>query len=62
MVLTGLINNAALLLALIVVYEVSYIIPIRWKKIVPIFNGLLIGFIGLAIMTLPLRLEIGIFF
>lgn len=62
MVLTGLINNAALLLALIVVYEVSYTMPIQWKKIVPIFNGILIGFIGLAIMTLPLKFTTGIIF
>ncbi len=62
MILIELIHNAALLLALIVVYEVSYIIPIQWAKIVPIFNGLLIGLIGLGIMMLPFHLEKGIFF
>jgi len=62
MILMGLINNAALLLALFVVYEVSYTIPIKWSKIVPIVNGFLIGFIGLAIMMLPVRFDMGIIF
>lgn len=62
MILTELINNAALLLALIVVYEVRYLMPYKWTKIVPILNGFLIGIIGLAIMRLPFQLETGIFF
>jgi len=62
MILMGLIHNAALLLALIVVYEVSYAIPIKWMKIVPIFNGFLIGLIGLAIMMLPFQFDTDIFF
>lgn len=60
MVLMGLIDNAALLLALIVVYEASYILPIKWAKIIPVLNGFLIGLIGLAIMMLPYRYESGI--
>jgi len=62
MILMELIHNAALLLALIVVYEISYIVPIKWAKIVPIFNGLLIGLIGLAIMLIPFQYGQGIFF
>ena len=62
MVLIGLIENAALLLALIIVFEVSYMIPDKWKKLVPIFNGFLIGLIGLAIMMIPFPFDQGIFF
>jgi len=57
-----LINNAALLMALSIVYEVSYILPIKWKKSIVIFNGLVIGAIGLAIMTIPFKLATGIVF
>lgn len=62
MVLVGLIQNAALLLALIIVCEISYLIPVKWEKTVPVINGLLIGFIGLVIMMIPYQLEEGIFF
>ncbi|HVI40278.1 MAG TPA: LytS/YhcK type 5TM receptor domain-containing protein, partial [Anaerovoracaceae bacterium] len=57
-----LVNNAALLMALIIVYEISYMIPIKWKKIVPIFDGFLIGLIGIAIMTIPFQYDMGIYF
>jgi PAS domain S-box-containing protein len=62
MILTELIDNAGLLLALIIVYEVSYIIPVEWSRIVPLFKGILIGLIGLAIMRLPFYFDDGIFF
>lgn len=62
MVLVGLIQNTALLLALIVVCEISYLIPAKWEKTVPVINGFLIGFIGLVIMKLPYQLDTGIFF
>ncbi|MDF2655021.1 MAG: putative sensor histidine kinase [Bacillota bacterium] len=58
----GLINNSALLMALIVIYELSYLINDRWKRSVPVINGLLIGLIGLAIMSVPLHLKSGILF
>lgn len=61
-IFTGLINNTAMLLALIVVYEISFILPVKNKKMVPILNGLLIGVIGVAVMTVPFRLTGGIFF
>ncbi|QOX63532.1 PAS domain S-box protein [Anoxybacterium hadale] len=62
MIIMGLINNAALLLALIIIYEISYNIPAGWVKLVPWMNGILIGFIGLIIMTFPYELKPGIFF
>lgn len=62
MVLMGFINNAALLLALIVIYEISYVLPKKWAKFLPAFNGLLIGMIGLAVMMLPYSFGEGLFF
>lgn len=62
MVLVGLIQNTALLLALIAVCEISYMIPVKWAKAVPVLNGLLIGFVGLVIMMSPYQLGSGIFF
>lgn len=62
MVLMGFINNAALLLALIVIYEISYVLPKKWAKFLPAFNGFLIGMIGLAVMMLPYSLGEGLFF
>jgi PAS domain S-box-containing protein len=61
-ILMGLVSNAALLLALIVVYEFSYILPKKWKTGIPILNGILIGLIGLAIMVFPFKFDTGIFF
>lgn len=62
MIVMGLINNAALLLALIIIYEISYNIPAKWIKLVPWINGILIALIGLIIMTFPYELKPGIFF
>ncbi|MDF3002165.1 MAG: multi-sensor signal transduction histidine kinase [Bacillota bacterium] len=62
MIVMGLINNAALLLALIIIYEISYNIPAKWTKLVPWINGILIALIGLTIMTFPYELKPGIFF
>lgn len=58
----GLINNAALLMALVIVYELTYVINFRSKKAVPYINGILIGLIGLAIMMVPFQLTSGIIF
>lgn len=49
-------------MALIVIYEFSYLISDRWKRSVPYINGILIGLIGLAIMSIPLHLSNGIIF
>ncbi len=58
----AMINNAALLLALSVVYEISNIFRHRLKKFVGMFNGALIGVIGIAIMSFPFHLSSGLFF
>jgi PAS domain S-box-containing protein len=57
-----LINNVVLLIALSLISEVNYIFPKKLGKCKPVINGLLIGLIGIAIMTLPFRLSSGIFF
>lgn len=61
-IIMELINNAALLMTLCIVYEISYIIPIKQKKFTPIFTGFLIGLIGLAVMSIPFKLAPGIVF
>ncbi len=55
-------SNAALLLVLSVIYEVTYFIPSRYRRIKPIFDGLLIALICTAIMNMPLILQPGIVF
>ncbi len=57
-----LINNAALLMTLSIVYEIAYILPIKKRKLIPVMNGVLIGIIGLAIMTISFQLTPGIVF
>ncbi len=58
----AMVNNATLLLALSIVYEISYIFRFRLKKCVSIFNGIVIGLIGIAIMSYPFTLFPGLFF
>ena len=59
---TALINNSALLLSLAIIYEVSYFIPEKYKKLRPCLSGLLIGLIGSIIMVRPYVLSEGIIF
>ena len=58
----GLINNASMLLALSVVYEVSYIIAKENKKAQKVISGVLIAGACLVIMSLPYHLYEGIVF
>lgn len=58
----SIINNLALLLALGIIYEVSYSFPARWEKRVEIVKGLLIGLICLAVMLVPFRFSEGLVF
>ena len=56
------VNNLALLMALSIVYEISYVLPkkcLRWR---PLINGLIIGLIGVGIMSIPFTLTTGIVF
>ncbi|NLV82805.1 MAG: PAS domain S-box protein, partial [Synergistaceae bacterium] len=49
----ALLNNATLLLALCVIYEVIYLLPSKYRRMQPIFNGLLIALICIAVMSVP---------
>jgi hypothetical protein len=61
-ILTGLILNSSLLLALGVLYEGSYLISNRFKKLIPYISGIIIGIFGICVMLVPFRLESGIVF
>jgi len=61
-ILIAFVNNAALLLALAIIYEFSYNIPDRFKKIMPLISGLSIGFIGVLIMSIAYKLADGAIF
>ncbi len=58
----ALIYNASLLLALGIIYEVSYQLPDKWKKISGGLNGVFIGFVCVLVMSFPYVLEPGITF
>ena len=57
-----LIYNASLLLALGIVCEASYLLPKKWGQANKVIGGLMIGFIGILVMTLPFTLSEGITF
>ena len=61
-IIVELIPNVALLMILCIVYEISYVIPIKFKNLIPYINGLLIGVIGICIMMVPFKLLPGIGF
>lgn len=59
---TGLVNNAALLLALGVIYDSLGLDAIRRKIKRDTLSGLLVGLLGIAVMLTPWELTPGIFF
>ena len=61
-VMIALFNNAALLLVLSVIYEISYFIPAKFRRFNPIINGLMIAGICVIIMSIPFTLLPGVFF
>lgn len=61
-VMISLFNNAALLLVLSVIYEVSYFVPAKLRRINPIINGFLIVVICVITMSIPFDLQPGVFF
>lgn len=56
----ALIYNATLLFALGVIYEISYLLPARWKNTAFLVKGLLIGFVCVLVMSLPFEVEKGV--
>ncbi|MBN1313925.1 MAG: PAS domain S-box protein [Anaerolineales bacterium] len=58
----GLVNNAALLLALVVLYDLLPPPPNSRRWMQAIFTGVLLGFVGMAIMLTPWRFSEGVIF
>lgn len=57
---SALFTNAALLLALSVVYELTYLLPSRYRRFQPVYSGLMIAAICLAIMRMPFAFQPGL--
>ncbi|MCR3921185.1 MAG: PAS domain S-box protein, partial [Firmicutes bacterium] len=57
-----LISNVISLLALSVVYEVSYLLPVKHKLASEFIKGLLISLIGIIVMSIPFVLRPGLVF
>ena len=61
-VLLALLNNAALLLVLSVIFELAYLLPSRYRRFQPVYSGLMIAVICAAIMMAPFTLIPGVVF
>ncbi len=61
-VLLALLNNAALLLVLSVIFELTYLLPSRYNRFQQVFSGLMIAGICVAIMMVPFTLLPGVVF
>jgi PAS domain S-box-containing protein len=58
----SMVNNATLLLSLSVIYEVSYLLQKRLKKLSKPLSGLIIGLICIVIMAFPFQMQPGLIF
>lgn len=58
----GLIGNASILLMLGLLYDFIYEKTFRWKKAAPFVTGVIIGFIGIIVMTAPWRMSQDVIF
>lgn len=58
----ALLDNAEFLLILVVIYEISSIFLFRYKKAKIVVKGLLIGLIGIVIMSVPYEFSSGLVF
>lgn len=58
----SLLNNAALLVMLAVIYEVVYYLPIKNKNVQSIITGLFTALICAAVMYIPFTLQSGVVF
>lgn len=58
----GLIGNASILLMLGLIYDFIYEKTFRWKKTAPFVTGVVIGFIGIIVMTAPWRMSQDVIF
>ncbi len=60
--IVSLLDNAQLLVTLSILYELSKYIAMKFKKSSRIIEGIIIGCIGIAIMTFPLQFSEGLVF
>lgn len=60
--LIALMNNAALLLVLSVIYQLTNFIDARYSRLKQVFNGVLIALTCIAIMSIPFELYKGVVF
>ncbi|MHB8962682.1 MAG: HD domain-containing phosphohydrolase [Saccharofermentanales bacterium] len=58
----GLVNNAALLLALSVIYEIVYYLPSKCHRFRPLIDGMLTSLVCFIIMKMPFNVMPGLFF
>jgi len=58
--IVSLASNATLLLSLGIIYEISYLIPRKLRKTGPHISGLIIGLVGVIIMTVPIQVSPGV--
>ena len=56
----ALINNASLLLALFLVYEITYILPVKNDQLRQVMSGVLIALICILIMKVPFEIQEGL--
>ena len=61
-IMVEFINNAALLLVLSVIYEITYMLPDRYKRLQQIFNGILISLVCIAVMMIPFTIAPGLIY
>ena len=61
-ILVAFLNNAALLLVLSVIYEITYYLPPKHSRMKPVYGGLMISMICIAIMMMPLTFLPGVIY
>ncbi len=59
-ILSALINNAAILLVLTFIYELTYRLPSRYNRRKPFISGLMIAAICIGVMLMPFKLRPGL--
>lgn len=61
-ILVSMISNAALLLVLSVIYEVSYMLPPGFDRLRPVIRGAMIAAVCVAVMSMPFTMAPGLIF
>ncbi len=60
--MVSIVNNAAILIALSMVYEAAFLIPESRSNLRPYLTGSLIGLLGIVLMLFPFELAPGLYF